>query len=49
MDEGEIREILGLPPHIRPVSILCVGKGQSPPILTDRMAIEEHMHQEYWE
>ncbi len=49
MDEGEIREILGLPPHIRPVSILCVGKGQSPPILTDRMAIEEHVHQEYWE
>jgi nitroreductase len=48
MDEGDVREILGLPPHIRPIALLCIGKGNKTRILPDRLAIEEHIHQECW-
>jgi nitroreductase len=48
MDEESVREILGLPVHIRPVALLCIGKGHKPRTLTDRLAIDEHVHQECW-
>lgn len=47
-DEDEVREILDLPPHIRPVAMLCLGKGSLPVNLTERMAESEHFHLEHW-
>jgi nitroreductase len=47
-DDNEVREILDLPQHIRPVSLLAVGKGHAPAQHTDRMAIGEHVHRETW-
>jgi nitroreductase len=47
-DDDEVREILGLPQHIRPVSLLAVGKGHAPAQHTDRMGIGEHVHRETW-
>jgi nitroreductase len=48
MDEGDVREILGLPAHIRPIALLCLGKGYKNRTFTDRIAIDEHIHQECW-
>lgn len=47
-DEDEVREILGLPQHVRPVAMLAAGRGQPPAALTERMAIGEHVHNETW-
>lgn len=47
-DEDEVKEILSLPPHIRPVALLCLGKGRLPPGLTERMPVSEHFHTEKW-
>jgi len=47
-DEDEVRRVLDLPPHIRPVAILCIGKGQAPSSFTERMAVGEHVHWEHW-
>jgi nitroreductase len=47
-DEEEVRSILGLPPHIRPVSLLAIGKGHPPGALTERMAVSDHVHYERW-
>jgi len=47
-DEDEVREILDLPAHIRPVAILCLGKGSLHVSLTERMAAGEHFHPESW-
>jgi nitroreductase len=47
-DEEEVRSFLGLPQHIRPVSILAAGKGRAPPVLTGRMAVAEHVHYGHW-
>lgn len=47
-DDDEVRGILSLPQHIRPVSLLAVGKGHSPAQHTDRMGIGEHVHRETW-
>jgi nitroreductase len=47
-DEDEVRDILGLPPHIRPVAMLTVGMGRPPGALTERMAIGEHVHFDAW-
>lgn len=46
--DDEVREILGLPQHIRPVALLAVGKGQTPAVRTGRMDLGEHVHQELW-
>lgn len=48
MDEGEVRSILGLPEHSRPVAILCVGRGRPPAAFTPRMAAGEHVHIDFW-
>jgi nitroreductase len=47
-DDDDVREILSLPPHIRPVSLLAVGKGHPSAQHTDRMGIGEHVHRETW-
>ncbi|HEU17490.1 MAG TPA: nitroreductase [Methanolinea sp.] len=47
-DEDVVRDILNLPGHIRPMAILCVGRGSPPGSLTPRMAASEHVHEEFW-
>jgi nitroreductase len=47
-DEEEVRSVLGLPPHIRPVCMLAVGRGHPPSALTERMAVSDHVHYERW-
>ena len=47
-NDGEVRDILSLPQHIRPVSLLAVGKGHPPAQHTERMGIGEHVHREIW-
>lgn len=47
-DEGEVREILDLPQHIRPIALLTVGKGRPPLEPMERMPVEEHLHRETW-
>ncbi len=46
-DEG-VREVLDLPQHIRPISLLTIGKGHAPSQFTERMAPGEHVHRESW-
>jgi nitroreductase len=47
-DDDDVRNILALPQHIRPVSLLAVGKGHPPAQHTERMGIGEHVHRETW-
>jgi nitroreductase len=47
-NETEVREILHLPQHVRPVALLAVGKGRPPLVPTERMPVEEHIHREIW-
>ncbi len=47
-NEGDVRDILHLPTHIRPIALLAVGKGQPPLVRTGRMPVEEHVHREVW-
>jgi len=46
--EEEVRTILDLPTHARPVAILCVGKGHPPARLTERLPVGEHVHYNAW-
>jgi len=47
-NEEEVKEILNLPQHIRPISLLAAGTGHPPAGLTARMATGEHIHNETW-
>jgi len=47
-NEEEVKEILNLPQHIRPISLLAAGTGYPPAGLTARMEIREHIHNETW-
>ncbi|MEN6397078.1 MAG: nitroreductase family protein, partial [Methanoregula sp.] len=47
-EEDEVREILDLPPHIRPLAILTAGHGHRPAHLVERMDIGEHVHRDVW-
>jgi len=47
-DEEAVREVLGIPGHIRPVALLAVGKGVVPAARTERMPVGEHIHRETW-
>jgi nitroreductase len=47
-DEVEVREILGLPEHIRPIALLAVGRGKAPAERTGRMDLSEHLHRDCW-
>jgi nitroreductase len=46
--EEEVRALLGLPQHVRPVALLAIGKGTMPASLTGRMAVAEHVHIGQW-
>ncbi|MGA2161916.1 MAG: nitroreductase family protein [Methanoregula sp.] len=45
-DEDEVRGVLGLPPHIRPLAILATGHGHPPVRLAERMDIGDHIHRD---
>jgi len=47
-DEDEVRSVLDLPQHIRPLVLLTVGRGRSPAMRTERMPAGEHVHNEIW-
>jgi len=47
-DDDEVRGILDLPQHIRPLALLAVGRGHPPAVLTGRMAPGEHVHRDTW-
>jgi nitroreductase len=47
-DEEEVREILGIPPHARPVALLVIGKGTEQVGSPERMPSHEHLHEDYW-
>lgn len=47
-NDEEVREILDLPQHIRPVALLAVGRGHPPQERTGRMQPGEHVHRENW-
>jgi len=47
-DEDEVREVLSLPAHIRPLAILAVGHGQPNLQRTRRMDTKEHVHLDVW-
>jgi nitroreductase len=47
-DDDEVREILALPQHIRPIALLAVGKGHPPAQRPPRCDIGEHVHHETW-
>ncbi|MDI6718197.1 MAG: nitroreductase family protein [Methanomicrobiales archaeon] len=47
-DEEEVRGILQLPRHIRPIVLLAVGRPRALPAKTPRMPLAEHVHREVW-
>jgi nitroreductase len=47
-DELEVKEVLGLPEHLRPIAMLAVGRGRTPPERTGRMDLAEHVHRDRW-
>lgn len=47
-DDDEVRGILGLPQHSRPIALLALGKGHLPAQKPGRMDNGEHVHQEMW-
>jgi nitroreductase len=47
-DDEMVRDILALPAHIRPVTILTLGYGAEATISPARMDIHEHIHQDEW-
>ena len=48
-DDEMIRDILALPLHIRPITILTVGYGAEAAISPARRDVHEHIHQDGWE
>lgn len=48
-EESEVKGILDLPQHIRPIAILAAGReSDTTRERTGRMPLEEHVHREYW-
>jgi len=47
-DDEAVREVLELPQHVRPISLLAVGKGHAPAQHTERMSVGEHVHRDTW-
>jgi nitroreductase len=47
-DEEEVKEVLDLPGHLRPVAMLAVGRGKIPAERTGRMELGEHVHRDSW-
>ena len=47
-DDEDVRTVLELPQHIRPVALLTIGPGEQTSGMTPRLPIEEHVHIESW-
>lgn len=47
-DDEDVRTVLELPAHIRPVALLTVGPGEQTSGMTPRLPIEEHVHVDTW-
>jgi nitroreductase len=47
-NDEDVRGILALPQHIRPVALLAIGRGHPPAVLTGRMETGGHVHQDTW-
>jgi nitroreductase len=47
-DEEEVKEVLDLPGHLRPVAMLAVGRGRPPAERAGRMDLPEHVHRDGW-
>jgi len=47
-EEDEVRGILDLPVHSRPLAILAAGFGKPPADKTPRMQIGDHIHRDVW-
>jgi len=47
-DEEEVKEVLDLPSHLRPVALLAVGRGKNPSERTGRIELSEHVHRDRW-
>jgi nitroreductase len=47
-DENAVSEILGLPPHVRPVALLPIGYSDEKVGSSSRIDIEELIHYEIW-
>ena len=47
-EDDLVREILDLPQHLRPITLLAIGHGHPSGQLIERMAIGEHVHKETW-
>ena len=47
-DEEEVKDVLDLPGHLRPVALLAVGRGRFPTDRTRRMELSEHVHRDGW-
>ena len=47
-DPVEVREILLLPEHVRPIVLLTLGYASSIPSACERMDTAEHFHEDYW-
>lgn len=47
-DEEEIKEILGIPTHVRPIAILAIGEAAEMAVSPERMPVYEHLHEDYW-
>lgn len=47
-EDEEIREVLDVPEHIRPLAILALGHGKIPSARPDKMPLSEHLHENIW-
>jgi len=47
-DDEQVRDILKLPNHIRPVTLLTLGYGAEAAISPARRDLEEHLHLDEW-
>jgi nitroreductase len=47
-NDDEVRDILDLPQHIRPVALLVAGRGYPPTVHAGKMESGEHIHHDIW-
>lgn len=47
-DDEDVRAVLDLPAHVRPLSLLTIGPGEQVCGLSPRLPIEEHVHMNAW-
>jgi nitroreductase len=47
-DENDVKNALALPAHIRPITLLCIGRGEAQPNRPERMDPKDHTHYDIW-